>query len=459
MGTILFNFLLDSLLFDERLISEDYTSISEEELVQELYRYREFCLESLQELQRELPTTAETLTVFSGTEHVPLERLKQSALYVERYLIDDPIFAKTQRPTASQEAMDQHLGIQQQRVDKRSLAQAASYVKALTPFVVADYVKLVPISLLFETPEQIPLYYSPTCFREALPEPLLEFFHSNAHVRTVERSDRGLLIRPGLLGPGRAISVGFEDHLGPRSSMVYFLQQVERFDVDKDAGRFSAAMVLPDDPPTPEDFKTWVYQSINRTACNVHDATLTTLATGESLGATYLTHSLFVQKLLDTMGVSGQGAESEVAGAFLQFEVPFLEDIDSETLMKVRRDETDAFQSFRRELERRFLALRGEGDPEQLRIKADNIQHEIGKIEVPNLDQRLRHLREKALTDCGLALGGLAGSFFTGGWTLLASGVAALRGFKTYSDYRQAVKLNPAYFLWKVLPKQRKRSR
>lgn len=264
MGSVLFNFLLSSPLFDDRLISEDYDSMSEDVLAEELDRYRQFCLENMTELKTELGSTPQALSVFSGTEHVPLDRIKQSALYVERFIVNDPVFAKTQKPTSQQKAMNTALGLEKSKsVDKHAVARAARYVKSLTPFVAADYVKLAPASLLFEPPEQIPLFYSPTGFREALPKSILDFFHAKAR--------------------------------------------------------------------------------------------------------------------------------------------------------------------------------------------------ELGNIEVANLNQRLRHLKGKALSECGIAAGGLMGSFFTGGWTLLASGVAALQGFRTYSDYRNAVKLNPAYFLWRVLPKQGKR--
>jgi hypothetical protein len=62
----------------------------------------------------------------------------------------------------------------------------------------------------------------------------------------------------------------------------------------------------------------------------------------------------------------------------------------------------------------------------------------------------VKGLRKGALAQILVAAGGLAGSVVTSGVSVAATVVALANGFRSYSEYREKVRENPAYFLWKV---------
>jgi len=58
-------------------------------------------------------------------------------------------------------------------------------------------------------------------------------------------------------------------------------------------------------------------------------------------------------------------------------ELPFIDNVDLETLMRVRTDEGQAFENFRLALDKQLRDLRLESDPEKLKLKAENAMHEL----------------------------------------------------------------------------------
>lgn len=161
MGSILFDFLAESVLFRERDLDEHYANVPEAELSAALQQYREFCLAHQRELMAEATGRANCFTLFPGMHPVPLDLLKQSALYVERYVLADPLFALTEAENDAGRAMRSYLGGGSKKgLDRQALSRAVRSLKGLTPMIAADYVKCLPVSFLFEVPEHLPIYFS-----------------------------------------------------------------------------------------------------------------------------------------------------------------------------------------------------------------------------------------------------------------------------------------------------------
>jgi hypothetical protein len=66
----------------------------------------------------------------------------------------------------------------------------------------------------------------------------------------------------------------------------------------------------------------------------------------------------------------------------MSVDLPFLKELDIEMLMKVRQEEGEAFQSFRLELDKQLRELRLVKDPEALKIKTENVMHELSEVQV-----------------------------------------------------------------------------
>src|SRR5215831_14559370 len=77
--------------------------------------------------------------------------------------------------------------------------------------------------------------------------------------------------------------------------------------------------------------------------------------------------------LLNFLGVPDGVIPAHTACSLFSIDLPFLEEIDIATLMRIRTEEGQAFQAFRDALERGFRVLRGENDEEKLRQKTEDL--------------------------------------------------------------------------------------
>ena len=452
MGTTTFDFLSESLLFDDASRKDYYASVADADLLKELRGYRQHALANLEALHQEIARTTSRLKVFGGArDYFSLDQLKQSALYLDQVVLPDPLFQQSRESSDVSDHMGRLVGVPNSKeVDRKRLADAASRMKALTPMVAADYVKFFPVSYYFEPDEQIPLVYSETGFADALPTHVLSKYHENADVRSLRRTDRGLVVE-SLLRRGRHISVQFRgDHDG--AMMAYALVQNEEVDVDAVARSIRFRATLPDEPPPVDEFQAWVDQSVNQAARAHHCSLLKELALSEVLGASYFTGSEFAHSLLGAHDPA-QSVEHHTAACILNLDLPYFEDIAIRDLMKVRNDDGDAFRLFRAELERQLRELRTEADPDTLKRKAENAIHELGVVQVAEVDRKIRSLKKRAWADMTIAAGGLVATVVASGWSIAAT-VAALASLYRSGSQRMQVGDNPAYFLWKARSKK-----
>ncbi|MCI0489653.1 MAG: hypothetical protein L0229_23950 [Blastocatellia bacterium] len=453
MGSKIYDFLTESLLFDESLIQEQFSSVSEQDIRTALRDYREFCLSNKDELENEINKDSSNLKVFSGVKSTDVQLLKQSAFYVEQHILYDPLFPLTYEPDQIPETISHYFGFGSQSLDRISLSKVLQYLKALTPAVAANYVKLLPTSYFFEPPKNFPLRFSENHFADAVPKPLLPFFHNNAIVRSITTLDGARIIEPSLY-PCREIFIEFEDDFGG-DGYGYFLANCELEDTGEE-GTFSGYIHLPQTQPDPEYFNAWLFQSINQTAEKVYRKILLENVLASKFRASYLSESEFVFRLLEQFLPHKEGVQTNTANILLNLELPFLEHVDLETLMKIRTDEGEAFQSFRLELDKQLRDLRLIKDSEQVRIKAENILHELGQVQVHQIDRKLKQLKKQGLASAIIIFGGLLGAIQTGGWSLVTTAVALATGYRSFSEYESQVKQNPVFFLWKVLKQNRK---
>lgn len=447
MGSILFDFLTESVLFDPTHLEDEYRNLPDKEIEEILQRYREFCLSHREELVAEAVGKNSGFRVFPGT-HLPDPRLlKQSALYVERYVLSDPLFPLSQTERSYDRTMRSYFGHDDpHRLDRTRLAAAVKELKSLTPMVAADYVKCLPVSHLFEPPEELPLYYSPNRFSDVLPAELFSFFHQHQDVRPLRRDETGWIEAPNAQ-VSRAIAVEFgDDH---SAGMLYQLFEQEIENIDETARTYTVRLSFPDNPPTKANYDVWVEQSVNRTAINYYTRLCKELTLAAQLGASYLCFSEFRSDLLARFFPVRVNTAEHSANVVMQLNVPFLDEIDTETLMKVRSEDSEAFQLFRQELERQFWDLRMEEDPERLRLKAEKAMHELGTVQHELLTLKLKQLQRSALAGAVILSATLATTFMTGG-VYLPILIGAAGGYKLKLDYDASLRQNPAFFLWKA---------
>jgi hypothetical protein len=449
MGSKLFDFLSESFLFDGSLINDQFNSVSEGEILKELERYREFCLSSAAELEHEALSNPSNLKLFSGIRRVPPGLLKQSAFYVEQHILYDPLFELTHRMDNNDQALDALFGLKREPFDKSRLSQVASYLKSLTPMVVANYVKLLPTSYFFEPPDQIPFRHSATGFADVLPEPLMRFFQDNAIVESIKVVD-GKMTIDGSFELGRDIHIRFKDH-GIDDARGYKLAKQYIKSKDDETRTVNSIIFRTEEPPDQATFDHWVFQSINQTAEHFYRRVFLENTFAVKYGASYMTKSPLVFKLLEQiMPVEGT-VQTNTINALLSVEIPFLDQVDIETLMKVRTEEGEVFKSFRLELDKQLRDLRLVKDPETLKIKTENALHELSEVQVNQINQKVAYLKKRIFVEASVAAASLLGAVQSGGLTLPVALIAAFSGYKSLAEYQRQKRENPAFFFWKVL--------
>ncbi len=195
------------------------------------------------------------------------------------------------------------------------------------------------------------------------------------------------------------------------------------------------------------------FQSVNSSAKAAFDKIYIENLIANNLKATYLTNNTFTSNLLTKNLSAKETVETSSASQFMNLELPFLDKVDIDKLMTIRTFEADLFTNFRMELERQFRELRTVTDSKEIKSLQENILHELGVVQVKKINQKLDSLKRKGFADAVLLIGGLAGTVQTAGWSLLASALATVSGYKSYREYKDTLSENPSYLLWKVLKK------
>jgi hypothetical protein len=446
MGSETFSFLADSILFDDAYLASGFAGVDDARLRQELDAYRAFCLAHIDDLLREVYACESVTKIFAGVRApITFDLLKQMAFYADQFVLDDPLFSEGYRGTSEGTAMNEYFGMKRDEGLGRRVAEAARLVKRLTPFVAANYAKVLPVSSLFEVHGGVPLRASENRFDDVLPGPLMEFFRGQAEVHCMRREGATFIEVPDQ-SPSRYISVRFKnDEMEYVRLYQLWANEVVSFDEATRIAKF--AMTMPDEPPDQAYFDAWVHQSINQTAIAVHDEIRTEFELARQLKAAYFTKSPFAFDVLER--VTNKNVQMQrPTSTLLNTELPFLADVDATTLMRIREEDADAFARFRGHLDKHLRAI-ASTEPAKRAAKIDDVAAEM-RNDADEIGRVVERARKKFTGQGTLALAALSASVKTAGLSLPVAATAAAAAYAAYQDYRSKVEA-PAYFLWRVL--------
>ena len=446
-----YEFLNESFLFNDAFRGNCYSSYTDSNLKKELKRYREHVLSNLDSFHQELTANSSQLKVFSTTrisDDSSIQQLMQSALYLEQVVSPDPLFELTFEPSNLSKTMSQFLDMPRSEiVNRKELVKTISNMKNLVPMVNSSYLKFFPLSYYCEPDEETPLTYSESGYADALPPAILSKYLEKVEVKSIRRS-KGRLTLENSLRIGREIAVQFRGNQIENTNL-YCLLENEFVKVKDESGVFEFKMHLPDEPPTNDNFQTWVAQSINQSALAHYRKLLEEFALASNFKASYLTCSEFTNSLLGACG-SRQSIEQFTSNCILNFNLPFLKNIAILDLMNVRNNDGEAFQMFRIELERKLRELRLETNPENLRVQAENVMHELSEVQVAIIEQKMKGLKRGVFSEIVIGLSDFVSTVVTSEFSIAAIISAFSNRYESYADYKTQIRENPAYFLWKV---------
>jgi hypothetical protein len=452
MSHISYNFLADSILFHKKSIATNFAGEDIKKIEKELLEYRNHILSQMVALQNEIAENKSSLSVFSTKGDTPIRMIKQTALYMDQYVISDPLFRFTNLETESERAMSSHLGFKE-GINLQSLSKAAIYLKELTPMVAGKYLKVFPADYHFEAQKPLKIKIPINNNNDLLPKDLRDFFDDRCQVSPMSKlkNEEGWAILPGKeLKPCRAINIEFEGDNFSNGSL-YFLYQQKIISYDQKTRIAKVIQTMPETPPSQEEFDTWVLQSKNSVAKSYFDKTFSEAFLAEKLGSRLICENDLKNDLLSKhLQTTEEDIKGFTANQMLNIDLPFLEQIDTQKLMDVREFEADIFTNFRVELEKQFREIRTIKDPKDVKLKTENIFHELNEVQGQKISMRLSHIKKQMAVNTALSIGGLIGSMTVGLPSLAATAVALAKGYKDFKDYTVHIKENPAYFLWKT---------
>jgi len=448
MGSIAYDFLADSILFNQNEIDNNFKSLSDQQLEKILQDYRQHCIDNYDSMMMDIKSSKSSLKVFSEIDKMPFDSLKQGALYFDQYVIYDPLFKITSVKSKATNSFAQFLGFEpMEKIDRQQLAEIANHLKMITPMIAGEFVKIIPLSYHLEPPKEIPINLPVNYYADSLPKELMAYCKERVKVSSMEKAAQGWHILDKL-DYTNGLFINFKGIDGNAGFIYHYMYQEA---LKTSGNKTKVVMRLADYPVNKDEWDVWLFQCVNSAAKATVDKINLELMVSNDLGATYLTDKEFNSGLITKNLSTPETIETATASQFLNINVPFLDRIEISKLMEVRKFEEDTFTNFRIELERQCRELRAVTAPNELKLRQENIMHELGKVQVNRLNQKLNSLKRRGIIDASIVFAGLAGSVQTGGWSLLTAISAALSGYKSYRDYKDSIRENPAYFLWKVL--------
>jgi hypothetical protein len=451
MSKMAYNFLSESFLFREDLISDQYASIGDSEVEAELLRYREHIVGAQADLEAEASDGDSRLAIYFDTinrDRPTVELLKQCALYFDLAVVDDPLFALTALSHPQGEAASQILGYERRALRLDQVADSALFMKSVTPMVAAGFLKFLPFSWRHEPPLQVPIRYSETLFSEGIPPDLRPLFAGQVKVHSLHKSERGWSYRQGdPLVPSRGICVEFQ---GLPQTFVYHLFTSKAVSFDKEQRTVQMMNWMPDEPPDLGQFQVWVAQSINQAAQQVLRHLLMDLTNAGLLQAYLLTSSPFMGSLLAAHPSATSNLEADLARLSLQVDVPVLMSVTVDDLMRVRSDSGEAFQNFRRHLQRKVRDLRRIEDSSELAGKLEEASHELADLQVQEVAASIQRLKRELAYEGLIAAASIAAILPTAGASLIPLIGVGIKASATLNRYLDEARAHPAYFLWRL---------
>lgn len=449
MSQIIYDFLKDSFLYDDRYIENYYSMVSELELKNEFTKYRNYILKNMRKLHEEITLYANQIKIFSIDKFIDFSKIRQMSFYLDQVIISDPLFKIATPNNLSQDVFSEYLGIKKENsIDRKELINIMQNFKKAEVLVEATYLKFFPTSYFFELKSEIPLLYSETQFSNVLSPSIMDLYYENVELRTFKKNGPYLTVNKDF-ERDRTLEVVFKNDDTIFTNMYnLFEQKIISYDEKTNVAEFM--MTLPNTVPSKESFDNWVFQSINQSAISHFKKISLDINLSMNLKAQYSTTSIFVDMILKSQFNIQSDIKSHVSNLMLNFDLNFFENIDIKELMAIRKNDGEEFEVFRRELEKQLRDIKNEKDISIIQSKIQDVKHELDEVQITSINSKIKKIRKKSSIDFIIGTAGLGASFVTGGLSTFATLIALFNGYKTYNDYQDEVKENPSYFLWKV---------
>lgn len=451
MSRALYDFLNDSLLFDDQALTSGFDEVSAADLEHVLDDYSAYVTKpEVASLGVARPDKQfGILYDGSGGVRPGSEELKRSLLYFDRIIIDDPLYAICQERAQSAGPFAHTAALPREGVPRNRIAAAAKYMKAVAPLVAAEVVELLPLQMPATPPKLLLTSLRFDDLPLGIPKDLGEWFLKRARIRCLRLNESGDLVpvEPGT--PTRHVHIAFEGHQ-QQALMVLLQSEVERTEVKDGVGTATVISYLPTSPPRQGEFRAWLRDASYQAGGILANVINNEVRVAQRLNALLMTDSDLVSEFLAMRSAHGPSLPDDLARLQLSVELPVLTDVGFDTLIAIRQTEGEALESFRVYMRKKLVALRSITDPSALKSRLDEVQHELLETDVATFEQLKRRVardlnRKAVFGFATLAVAVAAGTSTLGG-VFLAAAAAGL-ALERRGDELGG---HPAYLMWKL---------
>ena len=454
MSHINYDFLSESLLFSSHL-EDEFAYLSDEELQNEIKRYREYVLTNMTNILAEASEKDNliSITIESFSQRPDDNLLKQLALYVDQILISDPLFELTEEKSRSTEVMAQFYGMKTEGVDRKRLADALRYMKQHTSLVVCDFVKFIPISFLHEAPKEVPIMYDKDNYKNALPQNVMNFLIEHIDVRNTYINPNGGL-RVELEKPlekGTGLYIHFPECSFNSGEIVQY-QTSEIVEFNEKTGEALFRLSIPDSISN-EEFSIWLNQSVNKACKHLYEETYQEFFFASRMNTMYLTQSSLKANLISMDFETSNSIQSKIANMALKVNVPVFQNMDISRIIDIRNNYGESFAVFRSKLGERLLQISNIQDVNQLENELAAVTYQINDRYVTEIKTEIKSLIRSIGIDAVIATGALITNNIMSGNNMIsvvAGAIAAADGVKDSIKLVGDIRNRPGYFLWKM---------
>jgi len=445
MGSLLFDFLNDSLLFDDERLAENFSGVDDGRLTVELVRYRDHVMSMVADIEEQSKAGDGELAVLGNAQLSSVGELTKAAFYFDTVVLTDPLFSLV---PPSKEVARRAVAISgvdtPWQLDRERVVAAAILMKSLRFAVATGYVRF-RLDLGGQVARDVPFLKSEDLFASLLPEEIRGLYYKAARVDGIERLGATSAFRFTPLSPGTSeIGIRFEDVEGARSGSMWGYRFMETESVPSDDT--SKERLRMRQVPAGAGLTNWVAQSVNLAAANHFRELEARTERAVTLGTGFLVDSKFEQSVL--AGRRREDIATFGGDCIVNMNVPVLTGVPLDDILRVRADDGLAFANFRSALQGKLRVLRAEQDPAKTRAGVEDAVHELGEIQRIQIARNMQSLKKKALFDAALMVGSLAAAP-AAPWTLAGALAAVVKGREHYVNYRSQSD-NPAFFLWRV---------
>jgi hypothetical protein len=449
MSKISFDFLADSFLLNESCIKNQYKDYTEDAIRNELEKYRAHCLTNLDALTSSVQNIDSNLKVVSRNDYVDFPRTLQSALYLENYLIYDPMFSLTAPENEIRTTAQKFFNQPKEKSLKESVLDTVKAIKFMQPLVAGGFMNMLPLSIHFEQSKEMPMYISGMSYDRGMIDMDYEtrkYFVDGFRLKTFAKEGEKWTPSKDVAST-RIINCSFGDY---HSSTNYLYFDVVNIGDEENSNVFHGTIGRNAPMPSKEDFDKWIIWCLYATSMRTIQDIRKHISIANQLGAQPVVTSQFETGFLQ-LNSSDKAVTNTTAETLMNIELPFINRIDVDKLMKWRQDEV-VFNNFRSKMEQYLRQARYITDPVELKRFHDDFIHEVTNVQLPQLNQKLRSLSAKfgrnfaISTTVGLMAAMQGGQFETA--TAIGTGVQAL---SSLWDYRAERRENPFFFLHKIL--------